>query len=139
MSSPPSSRYAQGRQPALILNNAKGWDAPDPETFVIHMKVAQPEPSIESLSSFRRSHQSSIPAEERDVPAMQLTKPTRHPARSNSSSPSRAATVKLKRYDGYQPNDTRSSKRPASAATSRPVSTPSPSASSPNQAPASPA
>jgi peptide/nickel transport system substrate-binding protein len=94
-------RYAKVGNQRSILNNAKGWDAPDPETFVIHMKVAQPT-FIESLSSFSVPIV-IIPAEERDVPAMQLTKPIgTGPFELVESVP--GSYVKLKRYDGYQPN-----------------------------------
>ena len=60
-------RYAKIGNQRSLLNNVKGWDAPDPATFVIHMKVAQPT-FIEALSSFGVPIV-IIPAESRDVPA----------------------------------------------------------------------
>ena len=44
-------RYAKVGSLRSILGNVAGWDAPDPLTFVIRMKLAQPT-FIESLSSF---------------------------------------------------------------------------------------
>ena len=94
-------RYAKVGNQRSILNNVKGWDAPDPETFVIHMKVAQPT-FIESLSSFSVPIV-VIPSESRDVPAMQLTNPVgTGPFQLVESVP--GSFVKLKRYDGYKPN-----------------------------------
>jgi len=94
-------RYAKVGNQRSILNNVKGWDAPDPATFVINMKVAQPT-FIESLSSFSVPIV-IIPAESRDVPAQQLTSPIgTGPFQLVESVP--GSHVKLKRFDGYQPN-----------------------------------
>lgn len=94
-------RYAKIGGERAILDNVKGWDAPDPETFVIRMKVAQPT-FIEALSSFSTPIV-IIPAESRDVPARQLTAPIgTGPFQLIEFVP--GDHVKLKRHDGYQPN-----------------------------------
>lgn len=94
-------RYAKVGNQRSILNNVAGWDAPDPATFVIRMKIAQPT-FIESLSSFSVPIV-VIPAENRDVPAQQLTQPIgTGPFQLVESVP--GSFVKLKRYDGYKPN-----------------------------------
>ena len=94
-------RYAKIGNQRSILNNVAGWDTPDPLTFVIRMKVAQPT-FIESLSSFSVPIV-IIPAEFRDVPAQQLTQPVgTGPYQLVESVP--GGYVKLKRYDGYKPN-----------------------------------
>ena len=94
-------RYAKVGNQRSTLDNVKDWQAPDPETFVIHMKVAQPT-FIEALSSFSVPIV-IIPAENRDVPAMQLTQPIgTGPFQLVESVP--GSYVKLKRFDGYQPN-----------------------------------
>ena len=94
-------RYAKVGNQRSTLDNVKGWDAPDPMTFVIHMKAAQPT-FIEALSSFSVPIV-IIPAENRDVPAQQLTNPIgTGPFQLLESVP--GSFVKLKRYDGYQPN-----------------------------------
>lgn len=94
-------RYAKIGGERAILDNVKGWDAPDPETFVIRMKVAQPT-FIEALSSFSAPIV-IIPAESRDVPARQLTAPIgTGPFQLIEFVP--GDHVRLKRHDGYQPN-----------------------------------
>jgi peptide/nickel transport system substrate-binding protein len=94
-------RYAKIGNQRSILNNVQGWDAPDPATFVIHMKIAQPT-FIEALSSFSVPIV-IIPSESRDVPAQQLTAPIgTGPFQLVESVP--GSFVKLKRYDGYKPN-----------------------------------
>jgi len=94
-------RYNKVGNQRSTLDNVKGWDAPDPMTFVIHMKVAQPT-FIEALSSFSVPIV-IIPVEDRDVPAQQLTHPIgTGPFQLVESVP--GSFVKLKRYDGYQPN-----------------------------------
>jgi peptide/nickel transport system substrate-binding protein len=94
-------RYNKVGNQRSTLDNVKSWDAPDPMTFVLHMKVAQPT-FIEALSSFSVPIV-IIPAEDRDVPAQQLTRPVgTGPFQLVESVP--GSFVKLKRYDGYQPN-----------------------------------
>ncbi len=94
-------RYSKIGNQRSILNNVAGWDTPDPLTFVIRMKVAQPT-FIGSISSFSVPIV-IIPAENRDVPAMQLTNPIgTGPFQLVESVP--GSFVKLKRYDGYKPN-----------------------------------
>ena len=94
-------RYSKVGNQRSTLDNVKGWDAPDPMTFVIHMKVAQPT-FIESLSSFSVPIV-IIPAENRDVPAQQLTNPIgTGPFQLVEAVP--GSFVKMKRFDGYTPN-----------------------------------
>ena len=94
-------RYAKVGNQRSTLDNVKGWDAPDPMTFVIHMKVAQPT-FVEALSSFSVPIV-IIPSENRDVPAQQLANPIgTGPFQLVESVP--GSFVKLKRYDAYQPN-----------------------------------
>jgi peptide/nickel transport system substrate-binding protein len=94
-------RYAKVGNQRSTLDNVASWDAPDAATFVIHMKAAQPT-FIEALSSFSVPIV-IIPAENRDVPAQQLTQPIgTGPFQLVESVP--GSYVKLKRFDGYQPN-----------------------------------
>jgi peptide/nickel transport system substrate-binding protein len=94
-------RYAKVGNQRSTLDNTSGWDAPDPDTFVIHMKRAQPT-FIEALSSFSVPIV-IIPAENRDVPAQQLTNAIgTGPFQLVESVP--GSYVKLKRFDGYAPN-----------------------------------
>lgn len=94
-------RYAQVGNQRSTLDNVDRWDAPDPATFVIHMKAVQPT-FIEALSSFSVPIV-IIPAENRDIPAMQLTKPIgTGPFQLVDSVP--GSYVKMKRFDGYKPN-----------------------------------
>lgn len=94
-------RYAKVGNQRSTLDNVDRWDAPDGSTFVIHMKKVQPT-FIEALSSFSVPIV-IIPAENRDVPAMQLSNPIgTGPFQLVESVPGSA--VKLKRYDGYKPN-----------------------------------
>ncbi len=96
-------RYAKVGNQRSTLDNVDRWDAPDANTFVIHMKKVQPT-FIEALSSFSVPIV-IIPAENRDVPSMQLTRPIgTGPFELVESTP--GSHVKLKRYDGYQPNRT---------------------------------
>ncbi len=94
-------RYSKVGNQRSILNNVARWDAPDPATFIIVMKTAQPT-FIEALSSFSVPIV-IIPAENRDVPAQQLTHPIgTGPFQLVESVP--GSFVKLKRFDGYKPN-----------------------------------
>ena len=94
-------RYAKVGNQRSTLDNVDRWDAPDAATFVIHMKEIQPT-FIEALSSFSVPIV-IIPAENRDVPAQQLTQPIgTGPYQLVASVPGSA--VKLKRFDGYKPN-----------------------------------
>lgn len=94
-------RYAKVGNQRSTLSNVDRWDAPDANTFVIHMKTVQPT-FIEALSSFSVPIV-IIPAELRDTPSMQLTKPVgTGPFELVEAVP--GSFVKLKRYDGYKPN-----------------------------------
>ncbi len=83
-----------------ILDNVAAWETPAPDTFVIRMKQVQPT-FLTLLSSFSVPIV-IIPAEDKDVPAMQL-KPI-------GTGPYELAQLvaggyaKLRRYDGYSPN-----------------------------------
>ena len=94
-------RYAKVGNQRSTLDNVARWDAPDPMTFTIHMKAAQPT-FVEAISSFSVPIV-IIPAENRDVPAQQLTEPIgTGPFQLVESVP--GSFVKLKRFEGYQPN-----------------------------------
>ncbi|HVY14041.1 MAG TPA: ABC transporter substrate-binding protein [Rhodopila sp.] len=94
-------RYAKVGNQRSTLDNVARWDAPDANTFVIHMKRVQPT-FIEALSSFSVPIV-IIPSEDRDVPAQQLTKPVgTGPFQLVESVP--GSYVKLKRFEGYKPN-----------------------------------
>jgi peptide/nickel transport system substrate-binding protein len=95
-------RYSKVGLERSSLANVDHWDAPDPNTFVIHMKKAQPT-FIRLLSSFSVPIV-IIPAEDRDVPAQQLKPMGTGPYELEKSVP--CSYVKLKRFDGYSP-DTR--------------------------------
>ena len=94
-------RYKKVGNQRSTLDNVDHWDAPDAATFEIHMKKVQPT-FIEALSSFSVPIV-IIPAEDRDVPAQQLTHPIgTGPYQLVQAVP--GSFVKLKRYDGYKPN-----------------------------------
>ena len=63
-------RYAKVGLQRSTLDNVARWDAPDKNTFVIHMKKVQPT-FIEALSSFSVPIV-IIPAEQKDDPPQQL-------------------------------------------------------------------
>jgi peptide/nickel transport system substrate-binding protein len=94
-------RYAKVGNRRSTLENVERWDAPDDDTFVIHMKRIQPT-FIEALSSFS-SPIVIIPAESRDVPAQQLTHPVGTGPYQLVGSVS-GSFVRLTRIDGYKPN-----------------------------------
>jgi len=93
-------RYAKVGLERSMLVNVASWDAPDKDTFVIHMKQAQPTFLI-ALSSFSVPIV-IIPAEEKDDPPQQLKSIGTGPWQLVESVPGSA--VKLKRFDGYKPN-----------------------------------
>jgi peptide/nickel transport system substrate-binding protein len=94
-------RYAKVGNQRSTLDNVDHWDAPDAETFVIHMKRFQPT-FIEALSSFSVPIV-IIPSEQRDVPAQQLTHPIgTGPFQLVDVVP--GSYVKLRRFEGYKPN-----------------------------------
>ena len=82
------------------MTTSISWDAPDKDTFVIHMKKAQPT-FMEILSSFSVPIV-IIPAEDKDDPPQQLKTIGTGPWQLVESVP--GSYVKLKRYDGYKPN-----------------------------------
>jgi peptide/nickel transport system substrate-binding protein len=94
-------RYAKVGDQRSTLKNVDRWDAPDPATFVIHMKRIQPT-FIEALSSFSVPIV-IIPAEDRDIPARQLIHPIgTGPYELVEAVPGKAVT--LRRFEGYKPN-----------------------------------
>jgi peptide/nickel transport system substrate-binding protein len=94
-------RYAKVGIQRSTLNNVDYWNAPDAATFVVHMKQIQPT-FLEALSSFSVPIV-IIPAENRDIPAQQLTQPIgTGPYQLVEVVP--GVAVKLKRFDGYKPN-----------------------------------
>ena len=93
-------RYAKVGLERSMLANVDRWDAPDPATFVIHMKRPQPTFLI-NLSSFSVPIV-IIPAENKDDPPQQLKPVGTGPYQLVESVP--GSYVKLKRYDGYVPN-----------------------------------
>lgn len=93
-------RYAKLGVERAILSNVAGWTAPDPMTFVINMKVAQPT-FLEELSSF------SVPIviapkENTDAPALKMEPVGTGPFQFVEFIPD--SHVKVKRFDGYVPN-----------------------------------
>ena len=93
-------RYNKVGLERSTLENVDRWDTPDPSTFVIHMKKVQPT-FLTLLSSFSVPIV-IIPAEDKDVPAMQLKPVGTGPFELVQSVP--GSFLKLKRYDGYVPN-----------------------------------
>ncbi len=93
-------RYNKVGLERSTFQNVDHWDAPDPDTFVVHMKKVQPT-FLTLLSSFSVPIV-IIPAEDKDVPAMQLKPVGTGPYELVQSVP--GSYVKLKRFDGYVPN-----------------------------------
>ncbi len=93
-------RYSKVGLERSMLDNVDRWETPDPDTFVIHMKQVQPT-FLTLLSSFSVPIV-IIPAEEKDMPAMQLKPIGTGPYELVQSIP--GSYVKLKRFDGYSPN-----------------------------------
>ncbi|MBV9523258.1 MAG: ABC transporter substrate-binding protein [Alphaproteobacteria bacterium] len=94
-------RYAKIGYERSILGNVEKWDAPDKDTFIIHMKKVQPT-FIEDLSSFSVPI-AIIPAEQKDVPAQRLEPIGTGPFQLVEFVAD--SHVKLKRYEGYKPNE----------------------------------
>ncbi len=93
-------RYAKLGMARSTFDNVDRWDAPDLDTFVIHMKKVQPTFLI-SLSSFGVPIV-IIPSEDKDDPPQQLKTIGTGPFQLVESVP--GSYVKLKRFDGYVPN-----------------------------------
>jgi peptide/nickel transport system substrate-binding protein len=93
-------RYARVGLLRSTLANVASWDAPDPMTFVIHMKTAQPT-FIHELSAFSLPIV-IIPAEEENDPPQQLRPIGTGPWTVDRVVP--GSYVRLKRYLDYQPN-----------------------------------
>ncbi len=93
-------RYAKIGLYRSTLANVDRWEAPDKDTFIIHMKKVQPT-FLELLSSFGAPIV-IIPAENKDDPPMQLKTIGTGPWQLVESAP--GGYVKMKRYEGYKPN-----------------------------------
>ena len=93
-------RYARIGLDRQVLEPVASWEAPDPMTFVVKMKRAQPT-FIEKLSSFSIPIV-IVPSEARDDPPQQLRTIGTGPFRLDENVP--GSFVSLKRYDGYTPN-----------------------------------
>lgn len=93
-------RYKKVGIDRSILNVVEKWSAPDANTFILHMNTAQPT-FLENLSSF------SVPIvitpkENTDAPAMQMKPVGTGPWEFVEFVAD--SHVKLKRFDGYQPD-----------------------------------
>ncbi len=94
------NRYNRIGLQRSTLDNVAGWDTPDPLTFVIRMKQAQPT-FIEALSSF------SVPIV---IVPSELENDERQQLRTIGTGPFRlmefvpGSHARLGRYDGYSPN-----------------------------------
>jgi peptide/nickel transport system substrate-binding protein len=93
-------RYARIGLYRSTLANADRWEAPDKDTFIIHLKKVQPT-FLEILSSFSAPIV-IIPAEDKDDPPTQLKTIGTGPWQLVESVP--GSYVKMKRYEGYKPN-----------------------------------
>jgi peptide/nickel transport system substrate-binding protein len=94
-------RYARVGSQRSTLDNVDHWDTPDASTFVIHMKRMQPT-FIEALSSYSAPIV-IMPAENRDIPAQEVTQPIgTGPYQLAESAP--GSMIKLQRFGGYKPN-----------------------------------
>jgi len=93
-------RYARVGLERGMLANVERWDAPDGDTFVIHMRQIQPT-FLRQLSAFSVPIV-IIPAEDKDDPPQQLRPIGTGPYQVVASVPGRF--VKLRRFDGYTPN-----------------------------------
>jgi len=93
-------RYAKVGLLRSMLANTQSWEAPDPHTFVVHLKTPQPT-FIQQISSFSVPIV-IIPAEERNDPAQQLRPIGTGPWVVDHVVP--GGYVRLKRNPDYQPN-----------------------------------
>ena len=94
------NRYAKVGLERAMFNQVAGFAAPDPATFVVHMKQAQPT-FLESISSFSVPIV-IVPAEEENDPPQQLRTVGTGPFQLVESVP--GSYVTIKRYPDYQPN-----------------------------------
>ena len=94
------SRFKKVGLERAILDVVDKWEVPDPATFVIRMKVAQPT-FLENISSFLGPIV-ILPAENADSAAMQLPSIGTGPFQFVEHVPD--SHVKLKRFDGYAPD-----------------------------------
>ena len=95
------NRYARMGAQRQTLANVDRWDAPDPATFVLHMKRVQPT-FLEAVSAYSAPIV-IMPAEDQDAAAQSIGRPIgTGPFQYVDTGP--GSTVKLRRFDGYQPN-----------------------------------
>lgn len=93
-------RYTKVGVERIMLENVDRFEAPDPQTFVIHLKRKQPT-FVEQISSFNAPI-IIVPAENADAAAMQLNTVGTGPWELVEFVP--GSHVKLKRYEAYAPN-----------------------------------
>ena len=93
-------RYKRVGLQRNTFDNVAGWDTPDPDSFVIRLKQAQPT-FLEQLSSFAVPIV-IVPAELKDDPPQQLRTIGTGPWQLVQYVP--GSFVKLKRFENYAPN-----------------------------------
>ncbi|HWX49217.1 MAG TPA: ABC transporter substrate-binding protein [Roseomonas sp.] len=93
-------RYKRLGLQRSTLENVKGWEAPDANTFIIHMERVQPT-FMEALSSFSVPIV-IIPAENKDDPPQQLKPIGTGPFKLAEFVP--GSHARLVRFDNYKPN-----------------------------------
>lgn len=94
-------RYARLNAGRPVLAQMAGWEAADTLTFLVHMKEPWPV-FLETLSGFA-APLVILPAEQRDVPAGQMTRPVgTGPFQLGAFTPGGAVT--LKRHEAHTPN-----------------------------------
>jgi peptide/nickel transport system substrate-binding protein len=84
-----------------MFGNVEKWEAPDKHTFVIRMKKAQPT-FLEEMSSFSVPVV-IVPSEQKDAPAQRLEPIGTGPFQLVEYVAD--SHVKMKRYEGYKPNE----------------------------------
>jgi peptide/nickel transport system substrate-binding protein len=95
------NRYQRIGIDKTTLSAVKGWDAPDSDTFIIHLAKAQPT-FLENLSSYNTPIV-IMPSEEASKPAGQIAPIGTGPFKLDKLVPD--SYVRLVRFDGYTPND----------------------------------
>jgi peptide/nickel transport system substrate-binding protein len=94
-------RYKRVGVDRSIFNDIERWEAPDPDTFVMHLKEARPT-FLETISVFT-TPVIVIPSENEKAEPLQLPIVGTGPYRLTDFAGD--SHVKLARFDGYAPND----------------------------------